>query len=72
MRDLVPIFYPLAYQLRDLLAKKIRNGEEELDMTFWMGRAALEYIGQGGMGHSFDALDETKTNRYHEATQRTG
>ena len=27
----------------------------------WMGRAALEYIGQGGLGHSFSTLDKDKT-----------
>lgn len=33
----------------------------------WMSRAALEYIGQAGLGYSFDALDEEKTNEYSEA-----
>ena len=27
-------------------------------MLVWMSRTALELIGQGGLGHSFDALDE--------------
>lgn len=30
----------------------------EIDMVGWMGRAALELIGQGGLGHSFDTLTE--------------
>lgn len=72
MRELAPIFYPIAHQLRDVLAKKVYSGEEELDMSMWMGRAAMEYIGQGGMGYSFDALDESKTNSYHEATEKFG
>lgn len=33
----------------------------------WMSRAALEYIGQGGFGYSFDALDDSQTNSYSEA-----
>lgn len=33
----------------------------------WMSRAALEYIGQGGLGHSFQALDEAKTDTFSEA-----
>lgn len=72
MRDLVPTFYPIAYQLRELLVKKVNAGEDELDMTMWMGRTAMEYIGQGGMGYSFDSMDETKTNRYHEASKNFG
>jgi hypothetical protein len=38
----------------------------------WMSRAALEYIGQGGLGYSFDALDETKTNTYSEVIKMLG
>lgn len=72
MRELAPIFYPIAHQLRDILAKKVCSGDEELDMSMWMGRAAMEYIGQGGMGYSFDSLDESKTNRYHEAAEKLG
>lgn len=33
----------------------------------WISRAALEYIGQGGLGYSFDALNEEQTNGYSEA-----
>lgn len=36
-------------------------------MMKWLSRAALEYIGQGGLGYSFDSLDESKTNDYSEA-----
>ena len=28
----------------------------EVDVVQWFGRAALEFIAQGGMGHSFDPL----------------
>ena len=35
----------------------------------WFSRAALEYIGQGGMGYSFDALDTTKKNVYGDAVK---
>lgn len=33
----------------------------------WISRAALEYIGQGGLGYSFNALNEEQTNGYSEA-----
>ena len=72
MRDLTPIFYPIAKQLREVLARKLEAGEDELDMTAWMGRAAMEYIGQGGMGHTFNSLEEGEANRYLEASNSLG
>ena len=38
------------------------NGAQELDMANWMGRTALELIGQGGFGHSLDPLVEDATD----------
>ncbi len=40
-------------------------------MMKWMSNAALEYIGQAGLGYTFDALDEKRSsaNRYSEAVQ---
>lgn len=67
MRDLVPILYPVAHQLRDVLVRKVKKGEEEINVMKWLSLAALEYIGQGGLGYTFEALDETKTNEYNEA-----
>lgn len=88
MRDLIPVFYPIAHkvsirlltgksadhvpvlcvlQLRDILENQVRSGKEEINVMLWMSRAALEYIGQGGLGYSFDALNEHSTNTYSEA-----
>lgn len=36
-------------------------------MLGWMGRTALELIGQGGLGYSFDPLVEDKADAYGEA-----
>lgn len=37
-------------------------------MASWMGRTALEMIGQGGFGYSFDAFEEdTNPNPYSES-----
>ncbi len=33
-----------------------RNGPVEVDILSWMGRVALELIGQSGLGYSFDPL----------------
>lgn len=54
-------------QLRDELKRRVASGEEEINMLDWMSRAALEYIGQGGLGYSFDALDRSKSNEYAES-----
>ncbi|KLO16318.1 cytochrome P450 [Schizopora paradoxa] len=69
MRGLLSIFYPVSHQLRDVLARKVRNGENEINVMEWMSRAALEYIGCGGFGHSFDALNESSRNEYGEAVK---
>ena len=36
-------------------------------MLGWMGRTALELIGQGGLGHSFDPLVEETKDKFSEA-----
>ncbi|KAI5117682.1 hypothetical protein M0805_003472 [Coniferiporia weirii] len=70
MRDMLPMLYPIAHQLRDGLSHdvQVRGGKEHIDVMSWISRAALEYIGQGGLGYSFSALDkEKKTNAYSDA-----
>ena len=39
----------------------------EVDILAWMGRTALELIGKGGLGHSFDPLVESKPDAYADA-----
>ena len=38
-------------------------------MMDWMTRAALEIIGQGGLGYSFDSMDINAKNVYANATK---
>lgn len=38
-------------------------------MLHWMGRAALEMIGQAGLGHSFDPLVEDREDPYSQAVK---
>lgn len=47
------------------MAARLANGPRELDVLGWMGRTALELIGQGGLGYSFDPLVE-------DASESTG
>ena len=38
-------------KLRDILLSEVRMGNEIVDVMKWLSRAALEYIGQGGLGY---------------------
>ncbi|EDR02322.1 uncharacterized protein LACBIDRAFT_309740 [Laccaria bicolor S238N-H82] len=68
MRGMVPVFYSITHKIRDAITKKVKNGPQEIDMASWMGRTALEMIGQGGFGYSFDTFEEDTTpNPYSES-----
>lgn len=43
-------------QLRHAIAVSIGGSSRDIDVMHWIGRAALELVGQGGMGYSFDPL----------------
>ncbi|KAL5504184.1 hypothetical protein ACEPAH_8258 [Sanghuangporus vaninii] len=72
MRDLLPIFYPITYDLREVLAEQVRNGARQIDVLYWLSRAALEYIGQGGFGYKFDALHDEESSKYGEYVKKIG
>lgn len=44
----------------------MKGGKRELDILNWMTRTALELVGQGGLGHSFDSLDSDGLNPFAE------
>lgn len=69
MRYMIPIFYRISHQLCEVFKTKVAAGPQELDIMDWMSRVALELIGQGGLGYSFDALDEGVKNEYAEAAR---
>ncbi|KZT10168.1 cytochrome P450 [Laetiporus sulphureus 93-53] len=69
MREMLPIFYTVAHKLRDAIATRVRDGQHEIDILGWTGRAALELIGQGGLGYSFDPLTNDKRDAYAEAVK---
>lgn len=64
------ILFLIVIKLRDVLRGKIVHGTTEVDMLYWMSRAALEYVGVGVLGYSFQALDENGDNAYMKATQQ--
>lgn len=67
MRHMLPIFYHVIYKLRDAVSAQVLNGHNDIDVLSWTGRAALELIGQGGIGYSFDPLVEDVKNDYGDA-----
>ncbi|KAH9934006.1 cytochrome P450 [Epithele typhae] len=72
MRDMLPIFYQITERLRDTLAEMTADGPRTVDMLGWTTRAALEMVGQGGLGHSFDSLEAGSTNAYVENIKALG
>jgi len=59
-------------QLVDLLSVKVAGGPHELDVMDWMTRISLEVVGQGGLGYSFETLDDIKVkeNQYAIAAKQ--
>jgi hypothetical protein len=55
------------------MARKTKDGPQEIDMLHWLSRTALELIGQGGLGYSFeDFSDNGSQNEYTRAVQEFG
>ncbi|PCH40533.1 cytochrome P450 [Wolfiporia cocos MD-104 SS10] len=67
MRNMLPIFYDVIHRLREAMAVQIGNEAREIDVLGWTGRTALELIGQGGLGYSFDPLTHSSRNALGEA-----
>ena len=63
-RGLLPLPF---LQLRAAIGKRVGGAPAEIDMLNWMGRTALELIGQAGLGYSFDKLMEETPNELGDA-----
>lgn len=50
---------------------RLANGQD-VNVMKWLSRAALEFIGQGGLGYTFHSLDDTKKDSYSETLKRLG
>ncbi|KAI0718795.1 cytochrome P450 [Cerioporus squamosus] len=61
MRHMMPMFYDVGHKLQTAIVERVRGAPAEIDMLNWMGRTALELIGQAGLGYSFDPLEEDVT-----------
>ncbi|KAI0333105.1 cytochrome P450 [Cubamyces sp. BRFM 1775] len=69
LREMTPIFNDVIHKLQDAIASRVKGGAQEIDVLNWMGRTALELIGQGGLGHSFDPLTEDKADDFADAVK---
>ncbi|KAI0628824.1 cytochrome P450 [Trametes polyzona] len=69
LRDMTPIFYNVIHKLESAIASRVGDDTKELDILGWMGRTALELIGQGGLGHSFDPLTEDRPDEFAAAVK---
>ncbi|CCM01086.1 uncharacterized protein FIBRA_03134 [Fibroporia radiculosa] len=67
MRNMIPLFYGVSFKLRTAITQRVAQGPQELDVLGWTGRTALELIGQGGFGYSFDSLTEDSQDAFGEA-----
>ncbi|EPT01796.1 hypothetical protein FOMPIDRAFT_1048392 [Fomitopsis schrenkii] len=67
MRDMLPLFYDLGHKFRDAIKARVSDDPQELDMLGWLGRVALELVGQGTLGYSFDPLLRDKPDSYGQA-----
>ena len=73
IRDILPTFYPCTREMLDALVGKCKDGPAEINVMRWLTRVALEYIGRGGLGHSFGPMEEESEQTEHEsALKRLG
>lgn len=54
------------------LIKQTELGPKEIDILKVMSRAALEYIGRGGLGHSFGPLNDERSTLHSNAIKNLG
>ena len=54
--------------MKAIIENEVLAGKEYVDIMNWTSRAALEYVGRGGLGYNFDALNKNEQrNEYSEA-----
>ncbi|KAI0641556.1 cytochrome P450 [Trametes meyenii] len=76
MRHMTPIFYNVCHKLGTAIEDSVRKGQSdgagegapvEVDLVNWMGRTALELMGQAGLGYSFDPLTVDASDEFGAA-----
>lgn len=74
MRKMIPTFFSVTYNLRDIFLHETRYGSQELDMVTFITRTALEIVSQCGLGQSFDPLtvERHEEHRYISSMKLLG
>ncbi|KAF5336859.1 hypothetical protein D9611_002889 [Ephemerocybe angulata] len=73
MKTMIPTFFSVTYNLRDVFLRKTSDGPQEIDMVTWMTRVALEIVARAGLGQSFDPVTEaTNEHPYISAMKLIG
>ncbi|KIO34087.1 hypothetical protein M407DRAFT_17000 [Tulasnella calospora MUT 4182] len=65
IRDLMPVFYDKAFELRDIWVRQVVEGgpgDREIDVLVWLTRTTLDVIGLAGFGYEFDTLANGEKN----------
>ncbi|KAG8795730.1 cytochrome P450-dit2 [Ceratobasidium sp. 428] len=62
----MPIFMSIAEQTCDAIETDINSSQGDIDVFPWMTAAALELVGEAGLGYSFDSF-KGKRNEYSVA-----
>ena len=72
MRHMVPLFNGVCLRLQSAIGERVGADPVEVDMLSWMGRTALELIGQAGLGHSFDPLVADSPDEFAKVIKGVG
>ncbi|KAM5543445.1 hypothetical protein V8D89_002696 [Ganoderma adspersum] len=74
MRRMIPMFDNVSRKLQKGVENLVsgHDGPVEVDMLLWMGRTALELIGQAGLGYSFDPLVSDSPDEFMLAIKSFG
>ncbi|KAL1942331.1 hypothetical protein VTO73DRAFT_6395 [Trametes versicolor] len=67
LQQVTPVLHEVAQRLTHGIHALVKDGTTEVDVGRYMGRVALELIGQAVIGHSFDPLTESHSHPYTEA-----
>ncbi|KAG9045759.1 hypothetical protein FS837_005680, partial [Tulasnella sp. UAMH 9824] len=74
LRDLMPIFYDKAYELKDSWVQQIEAAIDpegiDADVFVWLNRATLDIIGLAGFGYDFNSVAEGEKNELAQAFAR--
>ncbi|KAI0357063.1 cytochrome P450 [Trametes cingulata] len=67
LRRVTPVVHEVARRLKEAIESIVDSGASDVDVSHYMGRAALEVAGQAVLGQALDPLTEQHPHPYAEA-----